>query len=74
MLKSNLILVREYHRDAAAMDALIQLVCPWRCARRNQAKVRIALDLEVVWYKATSERFFDSQETMVTPPRKPSTS
>lgn len=34
---------------------LIELVRPGRCASRNQAEVRAALDLEVVWYEATWE-------------------
>mmetsp|Transcript_22660 Transcript_22660/g.52894 ORF Transcript_22660/g.52894 Transcript_22660/m.52894 type:complete len:352 (+) Transcript_22660:68-1123(+) len=46
--------VREYQRDASSEEALIQMVCPRRCAFRNDAEVRAAHDLEVLLNEAAN--------------------
>lgn len=41
------------HHTPMLCSRLVELVRPGRCASRNQAEVRAALHLEVVWYEAT---------------------
>ena len=43
------------HHTPMLCSRLVELVRPGRCASRNQAEVRAALHLEVVWYEATWE-------------------
>ena len=52
MLEGDFVLIRQNNRNASALDALVQLVRPRRGTGRYQAKVGIALDLQVVGYEA----------------------
>ena len=45
------------HHTPMLCSRLVELVRPGRCASRNQAEVRAALHLEVVWYEATWVRW-----------------